>query len=1023
MARIQSPPILSQIRVARNYSDQVASLRALKDEVVGHAQSKEKWVEQGVLEPLVKMLQTSGSPSRFTGKEGRNITGHQRVLTDAELVRLHALQLIASFANGGPAFLGPLHAVGAIPAILSAIFPYDNAPQIVVTALRALSNITDAVSLSVPASQSIESLAEILFVPRYLEAFCVILSTDSTAAVVQEQKCLVASLISRLCKQAHHQNALANAGTLDALATLLASFVVARGEVVPTAEILGEADGLTAMIPDPATQGIDLALVLEAISAIIADSRFRAYMLICSPSIMAVLPYAEFSPPAREHRATWNALEMSGLSYLGARKRGAMDYLLPVIPVTQPRSLSSHLTQFPPLGSSSRESLGQSTPTNRFSPWIPNKSDLAGSNDSEPDDPESPLIPWLIHLFRKTEGLERVMAASVLASLFKAGFTDPDRENYLGVLVVPPLCQLIKDSIKEQEKDLTGAQQNSSFVDSKTAVDWAILERTPAVLARLVADSEYLQQVAHDSDAMRNACKVLKDTYDPIYNQAPPRPWSPNPDKGVDSSEGLSTCRLGPPGQLPMCAHRIRLRESSLKLLAAMIIKDDYHRALIEQDIVPYIVESLSPSPSKPRSSKEKPKSDKKADETILPSGDSPYGNNPNSVIIAACHLIRILGRSVRDLRTSLEDHGVAMPILRLLRHPDAEVQIAACGAVCNLVTEVSPMRETLIEAGVIKILCEHAHSQDPGLRLNSMWALKHLVWAVENKIKKQCLEELESGWLVQLICADTEDDALHARAQNRAQDTDEDEDMDAETYDDDGRSWLWPAMYRMPCPPKFASLRSQSPRMQKAEKKLLALRDAEVNPTRKARNDDLAIQEQAINFIRNLMGQPTTNNIAEMVDYVFDEIGQEKLFEILAGKLRVRVLHPFARRYSTGRDTRVLYPQAKVIEAVIFMLVHIAASIPQHRQLVIAQRDLLKLLEQHFNSKDSGVRAALCHLLTNLVWQDDSADAAACGQRASELKRLGFLARLQALEQEDAELDVRERARAAVWQMKNGNA
>jgi len=306
------------------------------------------------------------------------------------------------------------------------------------------------------------------------------------------------------------------------------------------------------------------------------------------------------------------------------------------------------------------------------------------------------------------------------------------------------------------------------------------------------------------------------------------------------------------------------------------------------------------------------------------------------------------------------------------------------------------------------------------------MWALKHLVWAVENSVKKQCLEELESGWLVQLICADTEDDALHARTQSHSQDLDDDEDMDVETIDDDGsntRSWLWPAMYRMPCHPTFAALRSKSAQMQKAEKRLVALRDTEVNPTRKARNDDLAIQEQAINFIRNLMGQPTTGNIAEMVEYVFSEIGQEKLFEILASKLRVRVLHPFARRYPTTRETRVLYPQAKVIEAVIFVLVHIAASIPQHRQLVIAQRDLLKLLEQHFNSKDSGVRGALCHLLTNLVWQDDSADAMACGQRANELRKMGFLQRLEALEQEDVELDIRERARAAVWQMKTGNS
>ena len=206
-----------------------------------------------------------------------------------------------------------------------------------VTALRALSNITDALSLSTPAPESAESLAETIFVPRYLEALCAILTSDSTSIVVQEQKCLVASLVSRLCKQAHHQNVLANAGILDALATMLAGFVVARGEVVPTAEILGEADGLTEMIPDAAPQGVDLAAVLEAISVIIADSRFRAYMLLCSPSIMAVFPSAEFSPPARETKAAWNALEMSGLSNLRPKNPGAIDYLLPIVPVTQPR--------------------------------------------------------------------------------------------------------------------------------------------------------------------------------------------------------------------------------------------------------------------------------------------------------------------------------------------------------------------------------------------------------------------------------------------------------------------------------------------------------------------------------------------------------------------------------------------------------------------------------------------------------------------------------------------------------------
>jgi hypothetical protein len=41
------------------------------------------------------------------------------------------------------------------------------------------------------------------------------------------------------------------------------------------------------------------------------------------------------------------------------------------------------------------------------------------------------------------------------------------------------------------------------------------------------------------------------------------------------------------------------------------------------------------------------------------------------------------------------------------------------------------------------------------------------------------------------------------------------------------------------------------------------------------------------------------------------------------------------------------------------------------------------------------------------------------CSQRALELERLGFLAKLEGLEQGDADFGVRERAKAAVAQMK----
>jgi hypothetical protein len=572
--------------------------------------------------------------------------------------------------------------------ILSNISPLDNPTQIVLTALRALRNITDSTRLAPSWVDGINSLSETVFAPRSIDAFRSILTQESTDPVVQEQKCLVATLISRLCKSQHLQNALADGGILDALATMLASFVVARGEVVPGAELLGQSDGMADLIPAPAPRGADLGLVLEAISAIIADSRFRCCLLLYSPALMAVFPSAEFTPPATESRAAWNALEMSGLGNIRIKNPGALDYLLPVVPVSQTRILSSHSAQFPPLGfSMSRENLvaaGRSS-TFRFTGWDASTEDLDG------DDPESPLIPWLIHLIRSTHGLERVMAASVLASLFKARFTSPEREQALAVLVIPLLCQLMK----EHDKEIPSAALQAAYVGPEVALDWAIMERTPEVLARLVHDSEPLQQAAHECGAIKIAAKLLKTAFEPQSVQSPPRPWSPNPDRGSDASDGLATCRIGPPGQVPAYAHKIRMRESALKLIAALAtLREEYRMELADEDVVPYIVEALSPSPGKPKNAKEKPAPEKGSEDVDMPSGTSPYGHNPNTVIIAACYAVRALARSIRIVRTVLGDNNVGIPISKLLRHPDAGVQIASSAVVINLVTTLSPMYE-----------------------------------------------------------------------------------------------------------------------------------------------------------------------------------------------------------------------------------------------------------------------------------------------------------------------------------------
>lgn len=305
-------------------------------------------------------------------------------------------------------------------------------------------------------------------------------------------------------------------------------------------------------------------------------------------------------------------------------------------------------------------------------------------------------------------------------------------------------------------------------------------------------------------------------------------------------------------------------------------------------------------------------------------------------------------------------------------------------------------------------------------LRLNALWALKHFVHAVGNDMKRLCLEELGQGWLVQLISDDTEVTSDKATGETAVDNMDVDVDMDR--VEDHARP---PVADSFSHPGLSRPSGSLSKSMQQAESRLAALRDAELNPARKARKDDIAVQEQGLDFIRNLIGgagQGGTSGPAEMIDFLFNTLGQDRVFQILTNKLRPRPVNPFSRRgTATIGETRIIPPQSEIITAVGYILVHMAASEPRHRQLIIAQTELLKLLVPQFNHPSIEVRLALCWLVTNLTWMDDASDGQACATRAHELRKLGFFTKLEILEQEDPELNVRERAKSALWQMKKG--
>lgn len=855
----------------------------------------------------------------------------------------------------------------------------------------------------------------------------------------------MAKIIALLCWEERHQVDLANFGILDALATNLASVVVSRGFVIPGADVVAEQEGVTDLIPEAAASNTDTTAIFDALAAIIGNSRWRAAALVYAPAMLTVFPHPGSPQRSKGIKACFNALEVAGLSNIASKDLGAMDCLLPVVPVYQVKNAA--ISPFPPLGATLSRSYRPSSKATSLN-WFPSSlswdatpADILGSDaEGVVEETESALIPWLIYTVRTTEGMERIMATSVLTSLFTSGFANKSREAYMGQLIIPILLQTLEDI-----RPTSGGTAETSFIDLETAVNRSIIERSLEVLAKLINDSEFLQKCAYNCSGVTIISNYLKSAYEPLSGKSI-RPWRPANlyEKPGEHEIGLPTCRLGPRGRLPLQAHHVRVREAALRAVAALTAsKDDYRKAVVERDLVPYIVESLSSTPSKPKG-KERPKSPTKDLEEGDGDFDPAYGSNPSTVIIAACHALRVLSRSVSILRTTLEDNGIAIPIFRLLRHPEIDVQIAASGVMVNLVTDIAPMRDVscyrlitiptkahanrtqrLNEVGVMTVLCEQSRSQNPALRLNALWSLKHWVLGVNMEAKKKCLEELSAGWLVRLICDDTEDEALYARiAKNDTKQAASNLDDDVE-MDQTGEESKPPA----PAPSQNSSNtastsgQARTPRLRQVEQKIAALRETEQSSTQKVRDDDLAVQEQGLNFVRNLIGPiasvtDSAREHAEMIDYLFGFIGQDHFFEIMHSKLQLKYLHPFGRRFPNQRESRVLYPQARIVSAMVYILVHMAASVPRHRQILISQTKLLTDLGKQFQSKDKDVRVALCHLITNLTWRDDSDDEDNSRQRAGELKKLGLLTKLETLESDDGELDVRERAKAAIWQI-----
>ncbi|KAH4687216.1 hypothetical protein HBH80_005660 [Parastagonospora nodorum] len=1021
MGRSIIRPALVELSNPSTPEAQIAALQSLKNEIVGHEQRKELAVTHGIIKPLAGLLRVE---ARKGGKRRRGqANGHgsgpssesrgSRVdWTIEDELRFQATLVIGSLANGGPAFVAPLLSGNVLPPLLEALRLSETPSKLVTTTIRTLNQIVDAVAQEKPwvdmsDSSSRSTLAfavsEQIYARPVVENLAEILSQPAGTLNANQQISLAVRLLTKTCQEENQKKLLVDAGILDILAAKLTAFASSD-------EVERNMNSNTS-IPDllPRTS---LPEVIEAIAAIIKDSHFYTARFTYSQ------PIQQFFAWPKDHTNT------SYDEHNGA-PQPFWDRLIPRVQTMASKS-DPYIKSWPALGShtaASTESYGRQTNTD------PVQQPTGRSVIT--DESEAPLFIWLMFIARRSEGRERLSACWLLALLKKFGdrwpLNDPSkatRERHFSYLIIPLVVNMIEESSPTSELAKKAYAAGPAAKDEMRFV----LERSPLVLAELVAGNKALQSAAVDAKILPTLVQILKRSFDTVTKSSKPL-WQPRSSSHEvkDANIDPASSTLGRPGLSADLLHAFKYRESVLLALAALAgDQDGLRKLVIEMGAATHIIEAMVPytENNEPGST-----------------ATTAKNGNPEPVLVAACKVTRSLSRSVSVLRTSLIDHGVAQPVYELLMHPSVKVQIAATEVITNLVLEMSPMRPEIIEAGVLRALCEQCRSANFSLRFGSLWALKHLCLGLPQPMKIQCLDELGVGWLVQVLngepskpamatpnAAGEQVDILNALDEPHMDVDDElsDEDEDEE---EDTMAESIPAMGRLQRPgSRYTSANNIRDRLQQ-------IRNDEHDTRLNSERDDVRMQEQALDFIRNFISEEQQSG--DMIDHLLKSFGHSRFFDLIDAKIRPKnstSSHSLSgspapsywpntnprSSFTSSTTTQQqqtnwsAYPAPELILAAVFVLVHVANGRPNHRSLMISQTSLMQHLLPILSHPKREVRATCAWCLHNLLWLDDSSDEAATRERAMLLRNLGFEEAAKIM-LGDGDLDISERAKTLV--------
>lgn len=128
--------------------------------------------------------------------------------------------------------------------------------------------------------------------------------------------------------------------------------------------------------------------------------------------------------------------------------------------------------------------------------------------------------------------------------------------------------------------------------------------------------------------------------------------------------------------------------------------------------------------------------------------------NEGERVRIAACICIKSITRSLKNLSAGyFTKETIVAPLVNLCLSPSANVQVAALGAISNIVVDFTSHNSTFIKCGGLKELVQLSKSMDGTIRSNALWALRNFIFVADNKLKDAIFSELTAPLLASLIC------------------------------------------------------------------------------------------------------------------------------------------------------------------------------------------------------------------------------------------------------------------------------